>query len=47
MDEVESMWMEMVVLEIDLMNIWIDVYGFDICEADDIMLLAYESCKEG
>ena len=46
MDEVESMWMEMVVFRIDLMNSWMfrdmqDVSGFDWVE-----LSTHEQCKE-
>ena len=43
MDEVESIWMEMVVFEIDLMNNWIDRHGFDRHEADGNGLLAQET----
>ena len=38
MDEVGSMWMEMVVFRIDLMNSWTDLDRYDGCEVDGIRL---------
>ena len=46
MDEVESMWMEMVVLRIDLMNNWIDC-GSDGCEVDVSTILVQEALENG
>ena len=46
MDEVESMWMEMVVFRIDLTNNWMDVHGFDRAD-DDIILLARNALEDG
>ena len=47
MDEFESMWMEVVVSPIDLMNNWIDWHGYDRCDVDGIRLLEHEAPKEG
>ena len=47
MVEVESMWMEMVVFRIDLMNNWIDRYGSDRCEVDGSILLVQEISEAG
>ena len=47
MDEVESMWMEMVVLRIDLMNSWMDRHGFSSCDVDGIILLAHDAKEAG
>ena len=38
MDEFESMWMEMVVFRIDLMNNWVDRDGSSKCEVDGVRL---------
>ena len=46
-DEVESMWMEMVVSRIDLMNNWVDRGSSDRCEAISVRLLAHEISEEG
>ena len=42
MDEVESMWMEVVVFETDLMNNWMDVHCSERHEVDGNRLLAHE-----
>ena len=47
MDEVESMWMEMVVFRIDLMNSWMDRDSADRYEVDGIILLGHEISEEG
>ena len=47
MDEVESMWMDMVVFRIDLTNNWINRHGSDRHEVDDIILLVNDASKEG
>ena len=47
MDEVESMWMEMVVFRIDLMNSWMDVQCSDRCAVDGIGMLAHDVLEEG
>ena len=47
MDEVESMWMEMVVFRIDLMNNWTDRHGSDKCEVNGAILLENERTEEG
>ena len=47
MDEVESMWMEVVVFRIDLMNNWIDRGGSDRYEVDDMIILAHEASEFG
>ena len=46
MDEVESMWIEMVVFRIDLMNSWMDRGNSDSCEVVGIVLLAQEIVEE-
>ena len=46
MDEVDSMWMDMVVFRIDLMNNWMYRHGSDRYEMDGITLLAYEAAEE-
>ena len=43
MDEVESMWMEMVVFRIDLMNNWTDLHWYDRCEVNDIGIQTHEA----
>ena len=47
MDEVEEMWMEMVVLRIDLMNSWCDLHRSDRCEVDDIGIQTHEALEGG
>ena len=47
MDEVKSMWMEMVVFRIDLMNKWMGWNGSDICEVDGAILLEQEALEVG
>ena len=47
MDEVESMWMEMVAFRIDLMNNWTDRHGSDKFDVEGIILLAQEALQEG
>ena len=47
MDEVESMWMEVVVFRIDLMNNWTNRYGSDRGEVDGLILLAQEELEDG
>ena len=47
MDEVESMWMEMVVFRIDLMNSWSDRHGSDSREVDGARLQAHGAMEEG
>ena len=47
MDEVESMWVEMVVFRIDLMNSWTDRRSFDGYGVDGIRLLTHEALEEG
>ena len=47
MDEFESMWMEVVVFRIDLMNNCVDRYGWDRCEVDGVRLLAHNVLEEG
>ena len=42
MDEVESMWMEMVVFRIDLMKSWMDRDNSDKCEVDGIIIEVHE-----
>ena len=46
MDEVEAMWMEMVVFRIDLMNNWTERHGLDRYDVDDITLLTHETKKD-
>ena len=46
MDEVELIWMEMVVFRIDLMNSWTDRHGSDRCEVDSIGLMAHEAPED-
>ena len=45
MDEVESMWTEMAVFEIDLMISWIDRHGFDRQEVNGIILQVHDASK--
>ena len=47
MEEVEAMWMEMVVFEIDLTNNWMDRHGFDRCEVVDIRLQTQDVLEVG
>ena len=47
MDEVGSMWMEMVVFRIDLMNSWIGWHGCNRCDVDGIELPAYDETVDG
>ena len=47
MDEVESMWMEMVVFRIDLMSCWMYRHCSDKCEVDGIFLLAHDVLIDG
>ena len=47
MEEVESMWMEMVVFRIDMMNNWTDRHGGDRCEDNGDKSQTHEATDEG
>ena len=46
-DEVESMWMEVVMFRIDLMKSWMNRHGFVKFDVDGIRLLAQYALEEG
>ena len=46
MDEFESMWMEMVVFRIDLMNSLVDRHCFDKCEVDGVIILERDASED-